>query len=435
MAILQQRLVLDVEAACVAAFKTIPKKTIRIGKVQAMMIPKERAEITAMRQDCSHGKEDYQIDENTFALFSPESAKLSNKLNFLDLTLPDSLYKTEDDPNNKLTWQAIRAAWLKILKEQDNTGFLLNLKSIMKSQVFYEDGFESDINMQIHRMISFSLLRVMICDLSDKEYKYLQQHILNQLDNLVLLKQQSALGKVQALWRNLRAAHVIKKAIKRRLQSSPDYHDLLQPVVDMYSKLGMDRALDAMMTVVTAITGPPGGVAVCMIAKLLQSPDWQRKIIAELDDLKPGELPKLPFKSMPVLHGFIKESLRMWSVPIVFREARCPFSVGKFKISEGDTVFNSMYFLHRNEQYWQSPHEFDPLRWQRDSVTANAFVPFGWNPMTCIGAQLGTNQFALLIVLFLKELEVKDIALDRLSYQNLNIPYVSGFKGKIVRKS
>ncbi|ALU42715.1 cytochrome P450 [Pseudoalteromonas rubra] len=395
-----------------------------------MMIPKERPDITAMREDCSKGKEDYQVDDQSYAFFNPQSARLANQLNFADMTLPESLFDTQDNGQQAMSWQHIRSGWLKTLKELDTQTALSQVKQTMKAHLLSVAGKPANLDLLIQECIAFSVLDVMICDLTAQQRALITRHMRAQIQVLLKPETHTRLRQYPLLWYNLRAAQVIRKAIHKRRKSKEPRLDLLQSIVDNYAALGTDRALDAMMTLVTAVSGPPGAVASCMAAQLLQSPQWQDKLRAELN-AAPTQVPALPFKHTPQLHWFIKESLRMWSVPIVFREARCPFSVGKLTVQAGDTFFNSSYFVHRNEQYWPEPHVFDPLRWQQANVQPNTYVPFGWNPRACVGAQLGTNQLAILCQLLLCDLNITLTSPSALAFENMNIPSVSGFEGTI----
>ncbi|QTL35490.1 cytochrome P450 [Pseudoalteromonas viridis] len=398
-----------------------------------MMIPKERPDITAMREDCSKGKEDYQVDGQSYAFFNPNSARLANQLNFADMTLPESLFGVQDDSQNAMSWQHIRSGWLKLLKQMDSQDYLCRVRQTMKSHLLSQPGKAVNLDLLIQECIAFSVVDVMICDLTKQQRALMTRHMRAQIQVLLKPETHTRLRQYPLLWYNLRAAQVIRRAIRKRRNSTERKLDLLQSVVDDYPALGMDRALDAMMTLVTAISGPPGAVASCMAAQLLRSEQWQQTLRDELKKA-PYDVPALPFKHTPQLHWFIKEALRMWSVPIVFREARCPFSVGKLTVQTGDTFFNSSYFVHRNEQYWPEPHVFNPLRWQQASVQPNTFVPFGWNPRSCIGAQLGTNQLAILCQLLLNELDITLTHPSALAFENMNIPSVAGFEGTISEK-
>src|SRR5262249_57026608 len=92
--------------------------------------------------------------------------------------------------------------------------------------------------------------------------------------------------------------------------------DLADPSVDLLPELGMDRALDVVTAVLTAIGGPPGTAAASLLYEFVRNPDWQQRLTDELSAVDPLDFRTSPTAVAPETHRFVKEGLRMWSPPL-----------------------------------------------------------------------------------------------------------------------
>src|SRR6185369_12016031 len=138
--------------------------------------------------------------------------------------------------------------------------------------------------------------------------------------------------------------------------------DLTDPVVDLLPELGMDRAVDSVTAILTAIAGPPGSAAACLIYELTRRPDWAARMTAELAPLAPGELasPRIA----PVTYRFVKEVLRVWSPPLFLsRPVRTDMDLGHECLKTGQRYLVSPYLIHHDPHQWKDPETFDPDRW------------------------------------------------------------------------
>lgn len=87
----------------------------------------------------------------------------------------------------------------------------------------------------------------------------------------------------------------------------------------------------------------------------------------------------------------IQEVLRLYPpVWAVSREAMKHDEVLGEKIGQGDTVFLSIYAMHRHPAYWENPENFNPDRFL-GAYPKEAYMPFGLGPRMCVG-----NHFALM---------------------------------------
>lgn len=106
----------------------------------------------------------------------------------------------------------------------------------------------------------------------------------------------------------------------------------------------------------------------------------------------PGVLKRINDEADPLSwKEVIQEVLRLYPpVWAVSREAISDDEILGESIGKGDTVFLSIYAMHRHPTYWQDPHSFKPDRFL-NAYPKQAYMPFGLGPRMCIG-----NHFALM---------------------------------------
>ena len=112
----------------------------------------------------------------------------------------------------------------------------------------------------------------------------------------------------------------------------------------------------------------------------------------------------------------VKESMRMFPPVFLFgREAICELDIGDYKIKKGDSVVMSQWIVHRDEQFYSRPTEFQPERWTAEferTLPKFAYFPFGGGPRACIGKEVAMQEakgaLATLAGEFAVELEAPD---------------------------
>lgn len=205
----------------------------------------------------------------------------------------------------------------------------------------------------------------------------------------------------------IRAQIQVGLAVRReiRLRATgrrPPRTDLTQPIVDdLLPALGSDRALDAVTAVLTAVAGPPGAAAGCLMFALASRPDWADRLAGELAGFTLHGLCQSGVQSVPVTHRFVREVLRMWTPPLLMtRSVRTPVNLPTTALAVGQQYLVSPFMVHHDPRHWRDPDTFDPDRWLPTAMHGppggQHTVPFGWPPTACIGAGLGTLQLVLL---------------------------------------
>ncbi|XP_031629073.1 probable cytochrome P450 6d5 [Contarinia nasturtii] len=135
--------------------------------------------------------------------------------------------------------------------------------------------------------------------------------------------------------------------------------------------------------------------------ELAKHPDIQDRVHKEIDTVlnkHNGQLTYETVLDMIYLEKCIEETLRKYPVlPMINRkcvkEYRIPGTDNV--IEEGVEVYMSVIGMHRDEQFYDEPNKFDPMRLD-DEVGKNLvnrpYIPFGDGPRNCIGMRLGKLQ-------------------------------------------
>lgn len=106
-------------------------------------------------------------------------------------------------------------------------------------------------------------------------------------------------------------------------------------------------------------------------------------------------------KRLVFVRNIFRETLRLYP-PITFlpRIANERTVIGDYPVKRGALVMIAPWTLHRHEEYWRNPNQFDPDRFlpEREAeLTPGAYIPFGLGPRICAGAAFATIEATLLI--------------------------------------
>jgi cytochrome P450 len=108
-----------------------------------------------------------------------------------------------------------------------------------------------------------------------------------------------------------------------------------------------------------------------------------------------GEGPDLP-ERLPLLRMVFEESLRLYPpAPRFDRQAVESDRLGDEEVQRGDIVSIWPWILHRHQDLWERPDEFDPYRFapeRREGRHRFQYIPFGVGPRLCVGARFATAE-------------------------------------------
>ncbi len=147
------------------------------------------------------------------------------------------------------------------------------------------------------------------------------------------------------------------------------------------------------------------------IYQLSQHPEIQTKLAAELqkelgNSMELTDTSQLSKTKLPYLQAFLDETLRMDSpVPGITRDALTNIDLAGYQIPRGSTVYLSFNSLHRLEEFWPNPEQFNPERFlQTDSPSRHprSFSPFGGGERLCLGQHFAYQEAKIMLIELLK---------------------------------
>jgi cytochrome P450 len=139
---------------------------------------------------------------------------------------------------------------------------------------------------------------------------------------------------------------------------------------------------------------------------LAKHPEAEANLLTELDEVLCGRPPTVEdLPSLPYLEKVIKESLRLYPPAFaVGRRAIADFELGGYNIPAKTNILISQWVVHRDERWFERPHEFDPDRWTPElleRLPKCAYFPFGAGPRRCIGSSLAMVEASLALATIL----------------------------------
>jgi len=387
----------------------------------------------------------FRDGEDTLAVLDPQVAQRVEALNYADLTMFDDVADVlRGRQSAPFDWHRLRQAWLGQMRHLNDADGLRSLAGRMDAILAAEAGREQDLLWLGERVAVEPLIPAIIDGLGPIDRRWVVSEVFSKVawflsdieDGRVSSWHKPKMISLQVL-----AGLAVRRELKGRLSGRrPRRTDLADPVVDLIPSLGLGRAVDAVTSLLTAVTGSPGAAAACLLFELERNPGWCARMTAELGDIPLDAFCSAPTRLAPITGRFVKEVLRIWSTPpVVVRDVRTDLECGDVRLKKGQRYVLSAYLIHHGEQDWSDPEVFDPDRWlaearRNGSCPRGSYVPFGWAPKSCIGANLGMAQLMLLahLVCTRYALRVPDPARGSMAVASLVRP--KDFHGAIVRR-
>ena len=91
------------------------------------------------------------------------------------------------------------------------------------------------------------------------------------------------------------------------------------------------------------------------------------------------------------------------------RKTHQPIELAGYQLPVGTNLLLSPYALHRREDLWPNPAQFDPNRFQADKVKQlhrSAYIPFGAGPRVCIGSHFALMEGTLVLATIIQNVKL-----------------------------
>jgi len=135
---------------------------------------------------------------------------------------------------------------------------------------------------------------------------------------------------------------------------------------------------------------------------LCQHPESYQKVQEEVDRVLQGRTPTYAdLARLPYCLQVFKEAMRLYPPAYVFsRQALHEVEVDGYRVPKGWLVILSPYTLHRREDAFPEPEQFNPERFTSErekQLPRYAYLPFGAGPRICIGMYFALMEGQLLL--------------------------------------
>ena len=145
---------------------------------------------------------------------------------------------------------------------------------------------------------------------------------------------------------------------------------------------------------------------------LAHHPLVQGKLQAEIDSVLGDRLPTAEdLTQLSYTRAVVQETLRLrppaWTLG---RQALHKCEIGGQVIPAGATVLVSPWVTHHDPRFYETPHEFRPVRWENNtSLPRYAFFPFGGGERVCIGEHFALTEASVVLALTVRRWQVLPI--------------------------
>ncbi|HEU5105691.1 MAG TPA: cytochrome P450 [Solirubrobacterales bacterium] len=172
---------------------------------------------------------------------------------------------------------------------------------------------------------------------------------------------------------------VIAEVRRRRANPDPNRVDVIEMLVQTRredgSPIGEPELRDELLTMLT--DGPTSTSLAWTLERLLRNPD---KLERAREEALAGD-------DVTYLDAVIKETLRMRPpVPVVVRRLLAPMHLGGHDLPAGTVVAPCIHLIHRDQRWYERPHEFEPERFLGRQPGTYTWIPFGGGVRRCLAA-------------------------------------------------
>jgi len=134
---------------------------------------------------------------------------------------------------------------------------------------------------------------------------------------------------------------------------------------------------------------------------LSQYPDTRSTIVDEIDTVLNGNPPTPDtLKELTQLDGLLKETLRLKPpAPVLFRWTTKEIVLNDTVMPVDTLILLPIYHIHRREDMWATPEEFQLTRFLDGQPKTGSYLPFGAGKHTCIGQGIALHHAKVIISL------------------------------------
>ncbi len=168
--------------------------------------------------------------------------------------------------------------------------------------------------------------------------------------------------------------------------------------------VGVDVVMAGLGTTMTLLTN--------LLGILVNHPNIQDKAYAQIKEIIDDKPPSIEDRAnIPYVEAIIIEVLRYTSFfsLLIPHYSSCSSKIGGYFIPEGTLIFNNVWHLQHDEEFWEEPWAFNPMRFIEDGKVVAAdhekkqrVLSFGAGRRQCPGEVFARNRLFILVTMMLQ---------------------------------
>ena len=191
---------------------------------------------------------------------------------------------------------------------------------------------------------------------------------------------------------------ILHQLIEGRRNSAVEKDDLLDMLLQARyedgTAMAKEQLIDEVLILFTAGHETTANALSFLVFLLAKHPEIQEKAYQEVKNITlEGDDVLIQLLELKYVQQCIEEAMRLY--PPAYIIDRVAIEDDEFEglnIPKDSLVLMSIYELHRNENFWEAPNEFNPERFDasKKKEYQEYYYPFGAGPRMCVG-----NNFAM----------------------------------------
>ncbi|XP_037903379.1 probable cytochrome P450 6d5 isoform X2 [Hermetia illucens] len=240
---------------------------------------------------------------------------------------------------------------------------------------------------------------------------------------------------------------IIQKTIQNREENNIQRNDFLQMLMQLQKtgelegeengkkvKLTMNQIVAQTLLFFIAGSDTTAITIACCLHELTQNEEVMQKLKEDINkalEKHNGVICYDSIQEMEYLDMVIQEAARKYpALPVLNRKCTKPFKIpnSDIVIEEDTQLIISILGFHRDPKYFPDPMKFEPERFREGSerYNANAYIPFGDGPRTCIGMRQAKISAKVAVVRLLTKFQLTALEKREIVFDN----YATSLKAK-----
>ncbi|MFD2827857.1 cytochrome P450 [Leeuwenhoekiella polynyae] len=207
------------------------------------------------------------------------------------------------------------------------------------------------------------------------------------------------------------ARQILDKLVDERIASGQKENDVLDMLLDARyddgTAIEREQLIDEILILFIAGHETTSNALTFTAELLARHQEVQERVFKEVQQIEEVDLLE-QLKGMKFINNVVNESMRLYP-PAYFidRISLEEDFISGFKIEAGANILFSIFEIHRQEDFWENPEDFNPDRFEDESLKYSPYYyPFGAGPRMCIGNNFAMYEMILAVAQLLKKFKI-----------------------------